>query len=411
MSIKFRRLLFYSLVLAFLIASGILVFYSSGWVLNFKTLAFEKTGGLLLKTSPQGVIIKINDKVFEDKSGFLNNGTIVKDLSPGFYNIEVQKEGYQTWKKELEILPGLVTAAKTILLPPATSESAKNLIATSVQNFYIDREGAIIVEKSAGKIELLDKSASATIPSQYQIQEILSDSVLTINQKESYILTYFQSPASSTNISELFWKLKEKTLNLPGQVKILKAAYRPSAKNEFIIITGGGIYSLATKGSPTLKLLKRAAINKPIIYENRMLWLDEDQGLVIFNPENGVTNFISLESEVGEFVLSPDFKKIALLEKDGNIIIIALEEFEFDFLWPKLSSIKISDEKADKSALIWAAGSNHLLFKSGNNLILSEIDNRSNLNQHIIAENVKKFLTDKKGNIYILTTTRELLKI
>lgn len=412
MSIKFRRLLFYSLVLAFLIASGVLLFYSSGWVFNFTTFAFEKTGGLLLKTSPQDIIIKINNKTFKDDSGFLNNSTIIKDLTPGPYNVEVQKDGYQTWKKQLEVLPGLVTAAKTIILPPNIDKSGQNLIASSVQDFYISRENNIYVRKLAGKIELLGKGAGSTAPVQYQIQEIFSDSILATDQKENYILVPLQKPASSTNISELFWRLKEKSLNLPGQVKVLKAAFRPSPKNEFLIVTGGGVYSLEIKDSPVLKLLNRDNINKPIIYENKIFWLDENQDLTFLNLEKNATTSIGLESEIQELTISPDLKKVALLERSGNIKIIALEDFEFDFPWPKFSSLEITDEKTDKKSLTWASDSNHLLFKSGNNLVLSEIDNRSNINQHVIAENVKKFLIDRRdGGIYVLTEVGELLKI
>ncbi|MDX9893274.1 MAG: PEGA domain-containing protein [Patescibacteria group bacterium] len=110
MKLKYRRLIYLSFIAAFLIIAPIISLYASGFKYNFKTGRLEKTGIIYIDSKPKGSEIYINNEPA---------GKTPKRFSrmlPESYQITVQKQGYYSWQKELEVQSGLTTFAKNIIL-------------------------------------------------------------------------------------------------------------------------------------------------------------------------------------------------------------------------------------------------------------------------------------------------------
>jgi len=102
----------YNLLLAvvFLFILIILIAYSRGYKINFENKSIGSTGILVASSYPTGA------KIFVD--GVLKGATNTNiSLPPGQYLVEIKKEGYSTWKKNILIKGEVVIKADALLFP------------------------------------------------------------------------------------------------------------------------------------------------------------------------------------------------------------------------------------------------------------------------------------------------------
>jgi len=158
MSKKTRRLLFYSFAFLFIIAGLGAVFYSDGWRVDIKnclivqlfncSIKFERTGAVYVQTEPKGITIKIGKEIFEDKSGLLQNGTLISELLPGSYKIEIQKDNYLAWVKNIVVESGMVSEISKIILIPEKLEKQPVILTKSPDSFWLNDGNTILKNKT-----------------------------------------------------------------------------------------------------------------------------------------------------------------------------------------------------------------------------------------------------------------------
>ena len=130
MTLKTRRVFFYSLILVFLFAGAGLVFYSNGWRIDWETMEISQSGGLFIETASSHYTVKIGKKNYAPNSGLLYSGALTTHLFPKTYRVEVTRENYESWKKELSVEPSLVTKTYPVILMPRSPK--EELIASNV---------------------------------------------------------------------------------------------------------------------------------------------------------------------------------------------------------------------------------------------------------------------------------------
>lgn len=93
--------------------------YAFGYQIDKETGAPVQAGGLVIKTPVKNVTvykdgkaIKTNDFISDLITDFIK----IENLSPGSYDIEVVKEGYQNWQKNIEIKSGQVEKFESIMI-------------------------------------------------------------------------------------------------------------------------------------------------------------------------------------------------------------------------------------------------------------------------------------------------------
>jgi hypothetical protein len=99
------------------LAAPSLIFYSQGYRFDFETKRIVQTGGLYLKAAPRGAQVYING-ILKDETSVFGSSSLIKNLIPKTYSIEVRKQGYHSWQKNLPVLEKQVTEAKNIILFP-----------------------------------------------------------------------------------------------------------------------------------------------------------------------------------------------------------------------------------------------------------------------------------------------------
>ncbi len=88
---------------AFLILAPLIVFYTSGTLFDFGAKEYVATGILSLQTEPSDAKIFLNDKLET------STPASIRFLDSKEYTVRIEKEGYFSWTKRLEVKSGKVT--------------------------------------------------------------------------------------------------------------------------------------------------------------------------------------------------------------------------------------------------------------------------------------------------------------
>jgi len=116
LSRNFRRTLFWALSLLFIVGAPLVIGYSVGYRLD-DALSLVQTGGIFIHSDMSNTRVYL-DGEFIENTGVILRSTLIRDLAPKrFYEVWVEKPGYQSWVKTLYVRPNLVTEARVLMLP------------------------------------------------------------------------------------------------------------------------------------------------------------------------------------------------------------------------------------------------------------------------------------------------------
>jgi hypothetical protein len=121
---KTRFLSLTFLIIIFLIATPLLVSYSLGYRISDidDVFTLEKTGGIYIHSNISNTEVYL-DGEFNKTNGVLLRNTLIQKLKPNEnHKVEVHKEGYQSWIKDLPVYPSLVTEGRVLMIPKEIPE-------------------------------------------------------------------------------------------------------------------------------------------------------------------------------------------------------------------------------------------------------------------------------------------------
>ena len=113
-----RRVLFALLVISFLVALPLFIFYASGY--RYNPFAYvpvlTATGGMYITTNVEDSAIYVNESPVAGARTF-RSASYLQGLPAGVHRVHVQAPGTHTWVKELTVLHHMVTEAVSFNLP------------------------------------------------------------------------------------------------------------------------------------------------------------------------------------------------------------------------------------------------------------------------------------------------------
>ena len=143
MTKKRRTILFRISLIIFILTASAVVFYSQGYRFDFQEKRIVQTGAFYFKTMPRTSEIFINGKL-EKETSLLTGSALIDNLLPKTYEIRIEKEGYHSWQKNLEIKEKQVTEVKNIILFQKDQEF--ELLGQNINNFWTTKEEIITLE-------------------------------------------------------------------------------------------------------------------------------------------------------------------------------------------------------------------------------------------------------------------------
>jgi len=224
MTKRFKKILFFGLLLFFLVTAPTVIFYSQGYRFDFGDMKIVQTGGLFFKISPSGVTIELDQKLHK-KTNFFFDTAFISGLMPNNYQVTIKKPGYHAWSKILEINEKQVTEAKYILLVP---ENLKfNLFAKNIDDFFPAPDGREIIFKTNHEEGWILNSFN--IQTQEQKEIINEQELKTLEQNKKITDIDFLNLSWSDDSKKILVEV-----NINGQKQYLIAEASPET-NLFIL--------------------------------------------------------------------------------------------------------------------------------------------------------------------------------
>ncbi|MDA3840001.1 MAG: hypothetical protein PF572_02835 [Patescibacteria group bacterium] len=429
MNSKTRKYLFLFFILAFVTITPLVSLYAAGYKFSFSGDFLQKTGMLIIDSTPSGAKIIIND---EPQQKFLNklrskalNSTKdqnilttpakIKGLIPDEYTVELEKDGYWSWEKKLEINPGSSTFAEDIVMfknnlpQPVTSSIIinskqslnKKYIAYTTENTYQifndDNEEVINYQKNASSTNQLTNSIiwldNNHILFDYFLFSLddwnkpkdLSSSLVNINLES---VTFSNSSLVYIQNNNSLIKLDSKSVGIETVLN--------SEKIFDYLIKDNLIYTIE-------ELNKNIYL---IVYDDkkiiRQINLNFDDSYVFVNTNNSLINIYSSRFKTLNLVDPLDYFG-PLKETINNVgdsfwvdneKLVYYNDFEI-WIYEKDNFKKtILTRISDKiNYVLWHPSNNYIIYSTAESLFTIELDNREkHSTNHLIKLNNIDFL-------------------
>lgn len=132
-----RAIAFYTSLAAFFVLLPIVLSYALGYKIDYKKFKIYKTGIIYVSSHPAGASVYINGKLHSDITPMK-----IENVKPGTYKVEVRRDGFYPWERDMEIRPNMVTKADRIILFPVTQEM-KKIAMSEIADFAISENSKI----------------------------------------------------------------------------------------------------------------------------------------------------------------------------------------------------------------------------------------------------------------------------
>ncbi|MEX2028160.1 MAG: PEGA domain-containing protein [Candidatus Curtissbacteria bacterium] len=138
MNLSKNRTVFTIAIAALLLLAGLgAIFWARGFKPNLQNGTFSRTGLIVATSIPTGAQVYLNDRLTSATD------TNIAFLDPEVYKVRIQKDGYTTWEKDIEIKADLAVEIKALLFPTAPQISP--LTTTGAANPTLSPDNSKIV--------------------------------------------------------------------------------------------------------------------------------------------------------------------------------------------------------------------------------------------------------------------------
>lgn len=406
---KTRKVLFLLFFIIFLLLGPIIVLYSQGYRFDWKNKKITQTGGLFLRVEPKVADVFIDGK-FVKKTDFLFGSVLIENLLPRKYQVEVKKERYFPWKKELEIKEKEVCEAKSIVLIP---ENLDYQILTKVNSpesslFYFSPDQKKIVwkeeEENGWSLKLydLDKNLKIHLLNQFDISPKGGDlldlkwadnskeiqlNVLLKEEKRSFVLNLEKTPPLLTTV-----KIS------PPEEKII-ASYLVN-ETKYFIDASGNLFKNQEKLTDKPLSLKEEGKYQLRVFSD-YIFLEGEGTLYLFQPDS--RSFEEIFRGIKGWKISPAKRKLVYFS-DWEIWIFFLHE-KMSQPRKKIGQHQFLLRLSEKIRDVFWLNEDYLIFNAGDKIKVAETDDRDKINIFNIGEfkDPKIFFNEVDKKVYVLT--------
>src|SRR3989339_506849 len=299
MPLLVRRLFFYFLVALFIIAVPIIVGYTAGYRYSFKQKKFVKTGLMIIESTPKGAKIFLNDRSRKERTP-----AYILNLTPSSYEIALERDGYHSWGKTLEVESEKTTFAIDILLLKNTQPQI--LAEANLADFYaMDHDDTVFTLESSDTL--------------YELKQL----------------------HPSLNTASLLWRgalnsapTIEQFQNRPRRLLIKSADYSLAAiEDEETRVTGVTLPTAAKNtDKPAVDKIKFRPDGRLLLLSQKTLWSSD----LISDNVNKISEAVEDFDLVGHKILTISLQggvyKLATLPDDPANIAVELSVGDYRFL-------------------------------------------------------------------------------
>jgi len=431
MHINLRRAIALFFLLIFAIGTPILLFYASGYRYNVKKNAVEKTGALVLETKPSRASILLNNESVNE-----NTPARLKNIIPDKYNVKLEKEGYYTWEKDLEIKSQEATFAEDIILfkkaePESIIDSEINWLSFSPTNAFavfstsdFDQDYLYLLDLNNQKFNLIYNNNKKFVNPQaiWSHDDLMlyfqsnGDQMIFPIQfpKNSFDLTKFFSVKEARNYKwnqqnnqNLFAQVDNSILELDITTKKFKNIFsiNPTEKLIDFFIQNDDVYYIFNIGNKTF--LGKATLEDNTLQKTLELRNDNYHFNGIYNDkiaifDNKLSTIYLINQEIDNIyfqkdnIMNLDFhpeKNLLLLQTHQDLSYLDLNE-------GKANERNVTRYSTGLSQASWHNSTNYVINLQNKNINIIELDDRDHhFTISLPYENITNFNTNNDSEI------------
>ncbi|MFY9457313.1 MAG: hypothetical protein WAP23_00040 [Candidatus Spechtbacterales bacterium] len=316
-----RTFLFFLFAILFLAITPAVVGYSQGYRVDWQNIAIVQTGALFLEPRPAPVEVYLNSE-FIKRSSFVFQNIFLGNLLPKNYRVEIKKEGYSPWQKNLAVSPKLVSEAKNITLFPLPDTNKINKISSNLKNFFPSPSGKDFIflkntpvpEMSLYSLNDQREILALNAPSDfagYTIGDIQwnrdSSNIIFPLEMGSRKKWIFADPASATLKSV---DLSQGIMASENFKKLTKKLYRPTIDDlRWNPNNPREIFFIASDNSTERLLFSynigNAALSKPLAYDVLGYSPEKDKILYVSSTLYGINSLDLNTGQINQVSLEP----------------------------------------------------------------------------------------------------------
>ena len=422
MSKKVRDYLLIIFIILFIVMTGGISLYASGykfnlsWPLKFNRL-LQKTGMLAVATEPSRSLIYLNDKLQKDsslkpwKKDYLLTPTKIKNLLPGEYELRLEQTGYWPYKQRIFINSGETTFVEDVNLfkeniPLIIFATPESDIALSPDKKYLYLQAAKkIITLKTEQIRSLNFTETAK-GLWLKNNKLLAAGIIFDPAKENNDVNYaalIGSGATNWHLEEATERLYYQNKNSLSRLDINKKtnnslisgddylAYLPRGEKLFTIVKDENqirlrVYSLKDSKLESESVLPSSGhylfIND--IPDYLAIYDDQNQTLYLFSEDN-LNNGPTVIRDIKNWAANDNY---LVYTNDFEIYIFNLSN-------SRVNLVTRRSEEIEK--IIWNAASNYLIFSGPTTLNVLDFKN-GNATLLFRAEKIASPVFDEKNN-------------
>ncbi len=416
MTLRERRILLYSLILAFLIVGSGVVSYAYGWRVDWSAFRIAKVGGIYVRSFPSDANISLDGEPVQNKTGLLQPGTWINDLYPKNYDLKLTKPHFRPLEMSLRVEPSLVTEIKYAVMVP---DKPQMVLAGPVRNFWFLKDQPLV------------QDPDGTL--RYENQKLSGGSLLGWTLDGRFALSrsgnsYYMNDLRNGTSSSLSSALRKSGLRTnPGFIQL-----DPTSNSLTLVGTSNGLYlfdftkksltSLATS-SPVSPAISRFWISwsdydpktgtsRITLYdkilgterripqplpgrtlkfawaENSTLGIVQDDGQA-YTYSLGSNSLNQIARDARDLAFSPFSDRVAVLENSSLEIFSLIDSDYWRFNLADPASIR---------SLEWYKDGFHLLLHSGNKTRLLSLEDK-NLENYLVLAESGRIQYDQEANL------------
>jgi len=456
MTKRTRTFLFLSLLFLFTILTPSFILYSQGYRVDWKSKRLVQTGALYLKVIPTRADILVDGKTSKTTDFFFGSA-LLGNLFPGSHLIQISKEGFVPWAKQMDIQERQVTDAKNIMLFPQIP--AFSIAADHVQQAWkTPKENTLLLQKNIAKFwklvlfntETLREETIFTSETKENLWDVqwsgdLTQIILQVVRGEdirSFVLALEKGKPCSVTPCDLAFLGQPLTVAFydAPQHKVIFSTYARNsivlgeadyAQEEILAPFANNVVTFSTQGSRLLWLESSGKLwqkdmpqNPALLISSLPTTIQEEteysilsvgdvlllkEGARVFQVNVQEKNMQEIFSEALIVKGSPDQKKLAIAN-GSELWIMYLQDSQGQPYHQAKDKVFLTRLSKDINDLSWIS-SHYLVFSTDTDVQAMEIDERSTINSSHLAqfqnpeifwqEASKALVVLSQGNLYV----------
>jgi hypothetical protein len=435
MTKRTRTILFILMTFVFTVIAPGIIMYSQGYRFDIKKMKFLETGGIYVKTLPGDATVSI-DKDKQDRTSGFSRDLLIQNLLPENHTVKIEKDGYHSWTKTLEVKEKKVAEAKYVILFP--NDMPFTSVDNDIKNFYPYPDSNKILLLTASN-ELLsydaDRKETLKILSKTQTPYNVSDISFSATGKRALIktstglhyllnlenstITLIKSMSSKTqnvvfdsnNEGSFFYQSNNLIYRINADKQATPKLFQKDSVEAFTV-NGNDIYSLEKgilyRDNTTLNInetlskepFKTTNNIELVSIENEIFLIENKKTVYLFNKETKVFDK-KIEAKT-ELKYTPFYERI-LFAADNELWLLLLKEAETPFFTKAYSTLFISRFSQNIGDIKWLNG-DYFVYTLDNKVNISEIDNRDHINSFSLpqSETSKIFFNGNTKKLFLL---------